>query len=303
MDLVWLGLYVGLILACVVIMAAWPALRGEAMVGLIVTLALMPIGLRRASGESAPVDDRLDRLANAIESATREGGLSEAAKRVLHRREERELLRREIQRDIQDGDFDAAMVLVKELAERFGYRADAEEFRGRIERSRAETTERQVSVSIDGLNRLILERRWTDAFAEAARLIRLHPDNHRVDNLRQRVEESRQRYKLDLERRFLQAANREQIDEAMSLLKELDQYLLETEAEQFREVARGVIGKARENLGARFKLAIQDRNWRAAVDFGERIIIEFPNTRMAEEVRNMIDTLRTKAAPGAAAGV
>lgn len=299
LDLVWLGLYVGLVVACVVVMAAWPVLRGEAMVGLIVTLALMPVGLRRSGAESAPVDERFDRLAMAVEASTREGGLSEAAKRVLHRREERELLRREIQRDIQDGDFDAAMVLVKELAERFGYRADAEEFRGRIERSRTESTEREVGQSIDGLNRLILDRRWTDAFAEAARLMRLHPDDHRVDNLRQRVEDSRQRYKLDLERRFLQAANREEIDEAMSLLKELDQYLSEAEAEQFREVARGVIGKARENLGARFKLAIQDRNWRAAVDFGERIIIEFPNTRMAEEVRNMIDTLRAK---GATAG-
>ena len=40
---------------------------------------------------------------------------------------------RAIEEDMATGEWDAAMVLVRELAERFGYRADAEEFRARIE--------------------------------------------------------------------------------------------------------------------------------------------------------------------------
>ncbi|MEC9372443.1 MAG: hypothetical protein VYC34_01305, partial [Planctomycetota bacterium] len=237
-----------------------------------------------------------DRLADAINTMTQEAGLSDAAKRVLHRRQERELLRREIERDIADEDWDAAMVLVKELAERFGYRMDAEEFRARIERARAENLDRNVSQAITRLDQLIGAGRWTDAYAEAARITRLFPESHLVENLRQRVDGARERYKVELERRFLLAAERDEIDEAMHLLKELDVYLTEAEAEQFREVARGVIGKARDNLGVRFKLAIQDRNWIGAVEFGERIMQDFPNTRMSQEVRGMIDMLRSRAA-------
>ena len=60
--------------------------------------------------------------------------LSDDARRVLNRRGERDLLRRAIEEDISAEDWDAAMILVKELAERFGYRADAEEFRERWDR-------------------------------------------------------------------------------------------------------------------------------------------------------------------------
>ena len=93
-------------------------------------------------------------------------------------------------------------------------------------------------------------------------------DSPRVEGLRRRVGHARARYKMDLERRFLHAAQGEQHDGALALVKELDAYLTEDEAEPFREVARGVIGKARENLGVQFKLAVQDRDWRRALDAG-----------------------------------
>ena len=79
------------------------------------------------------------------------------------------------------------------------------------------------------------------------------------------------------------------------ILKDLDHYLTEREAEPFREVARGVIGKARENLGAAFKLACQDRQWGIAISLGEQISREFPNSRMAQEVQDMLPSLRQRA--------
>ena len=82
----------------------------------------------------------------------------------------------------------------------------------------------------------------------------------------------------------------------MELLKELDKYLTEQEAEPFRETARGVIGKKRDNLGVQFKIAVHDREWVRAMRVGEQIIQEFPNTKMCDEVRGMIDLLRERAA-------
>ena len=69
----------------------------------------------------------------------------------------------------------------------------------------------------------------------------------------------------------------------------------EAEAEPYREVAKGVIGQARENLGVQFKLAVQDRQWHIAAAVGDRIIKEFPNSRMAQEIREVIDGIREQA--------
>ena len=276
-----------------------------AALGCIIVLALAPIGvlsvfrtLIHLGGRS--VETKIDQMIAAIQTMCREQGLSEGAKRVLHRREERELLRRAIEQDIQAEDWDAAMVLVKELAERFGYRADAEEFRARVERVRAQNLDRKVIEALATLDEMIRARQWTEAYAEAARIHRLYPDSHRVDGLRERVDEARKRYRKVLERRFLIAAQRDEVDLAMTMLKELDQYLTPAEGEQFQEVARGVISKSRENLGVRFKLMVQDHHWREAVDVGEQIIDEFPNTRMAQEVRDLLPVLRERASAASA---
>lgn len=269
--------------------------------GLLMGLATVPLAVLLATRNGGGGDVDLRALQHAIQSLSEQQALSEDARRVLNRREERELLRRAIEQDIQAHDYDAAMVLVKELAERFGYRADAEEFRERIEQTRAQTLDRKVVDAMAKLDELIRGARWAEAFAEAARIQRLYPESHRVEGLRERVEESRQRYRKHLERSFLVSAQREKIDEAMAILKELDQYLTPSEAEPFQEVARGVIGKSRENLGVRFKLMVQDHQWGDAVEVGERIISEFPNTRMAQEVRELMPMLREKAAAASGA--
>jgi len=221
--------------------------------------------------------------------------LSDDARRVLNRRKERELLRKAIEEDIVEEDWEAGLVLVRELAERFGYRADAEEYRDKIEEARSKTQDRRVRESMRHLDELIAAHKWDTALTEAARISRLYHDSPQVEGLRHRVTNAKDHYKYEIERRFLHAAQEDRIEEAMDLLHEMDQYLSEHEGEQFREVARGVIGKARENLGVQFKLAVNDKAWDRAVDVGQRIIDEFPNSRMATEVRSMIDDIRERA--------
>lgn len=287
--------------ALIVVGAAVPAagvpIAAAGALGLVVVIALLPViaGRSEAGPARTSGSEDLSGAVRALEQLGEQQALSDDARRVLHRRRERELLRRAIEEDIAAEDWDAAMILVKELAERFGYRADAEEFRERIDLSRAEMLRRRVEEGTARIDALIIQRRWDQAEAEAARIGRLYPDSPRVEGLRHRVETARQSYKADLERRFLHAAQEERIDQAMELLKELDGYLSEGEAGPFREVARGVIGKARENLGAQFKLALQDRHWEKASQVGERIIRDFPNTRMATEVRSLLDTIRGRA--------
>ena len=63
-----------------------------------------------------------------------------------------------------------------------------------------------------------------------------------------------------------------------------------------------MIGKLRENLGARFKLAVSDHRWEDAIIVGQQIVQDFPNTRMAQEVREMLPSLRDRSGGRVASG-
>ena len=267
--------------------------------GALLVLTMAPIAFSFALGGSRRQQklliERVEELTHAVRVFTDHAALSDDARRVLSRGNDRALLTQAIEEDVAAGNLDSAMILVNELAERFGFRDEAEQHRRRIEAMRSETNERRINEAIQYLDGLILQRKWDEAFADASRLLRLYPDSQRVFGLRGRIERAQRSHRDDLERRFLLAAQEERTDEALGLLRELDAHLSPSEAEPLRELARGVIGKAKENLGASFRLAVQDRQWAEAARVGDRIIAEFPNTRMAAEIRDVIDGLRQRA--------
>lgn len=262
---------------------------------LVLTGAPLALGLMKVAAGRREESLRLEGIEASVRHLAEQSVLSDDARRVLNRDSERTLLMGAIEQDITGQNWDAAMVLIEELAGRFGYRADAEAMRQRVEEARRKTREMEITEAIGFLDGLILQRRWDDALAEAGRVQRLFPGSPRVEPLRDRVAAARAAYRDDLERRFMDAAGADQSEEAMVLLKELDQYLTPEQAESMKTMARGVIGRAREELGARFKGAVQERQWTDAVGLGEQIMRQFPNTRMAAEVREMMEQIRTKA--------
>ncbi len=293
------------------VMKSWPndaiagvIIQGVGALGFIVVLSIAPMmwQMRKRAQQNAVISRKMDTLVSAIQHLGDHAMVSDDARRVLNRGAERNMLCKAIEEDIHAQAWDAALVLCDELAQRFGYRQDAEEFRARIELARSEIQERKVADSIARLDGLIVQRRWDVAANEARRIQRLFPDSTRVERLRDRVEQARSVYKGDLERRFLDSAQHGKVEEAMTQLKELDAYLTEDEAAPLREVARGVISKARDNLGAQFKIAVQDRQWAQAAALGRRIVNEFPNTRMAQEVRGLLDGILAKANQGEPVG-
>ncbi|MEO1585248.1 MAG: hypothetical protein AAFR96_11850 [Planctomycetota bacterium] len=283
--------------------AGEPAVHAGAL-GLIITTAAAAVvislpggGAREQSSEADSGTLRAMRdVQKAVERLSQQGALSDDARRVLNRSKERELLCRAIEEDVRRHDWEAALVLCRELAERFGYEQEADRFRSQIDMLRAESLDEEIAGTIAKIDALIVERRWDDAAAAAAHAEQSFPATQSIRTVVNRVARSKEAYKSDLERRFLMMAQAERVDEAMDLLRELDAYLTEREAEPLQEVARGVIGKARENLGAAFKLAYQDREWGIAVSLGEQIVSQFPNSRMAEEVSGVLAELRDRAA-------
>lgn len=242
------------------------------------------------------------RMLEVLESINDRMMVSDAAKRIAYRERDRQTLRRAIQEDISRGDLEAALALATEMAQSYGYKQEGEEFRRQILEARRANYDRQVLDAIGQLEQMLARKEWESAALEAKRIQATYTESTRVTHLLNRVAEAKEQHKKDLERQFLEAAKRDDIETAMELLKDLDHYLTEKEAAPLLEVARGVIGKKRQNLGVQFKLAIADHEWSDALAVGNQIIREFPNTKMADEVHSMIDLLRERAAAQQEAG-
>jgi flagellar biosynthesis regulator FlbT len=275
-----------------------PVLLGLGVVAIMIPLVGFPIArsLARSESNASASPSALDpQVVELLQSIHERLLISDNAKRIIHREQDLIALRRAIREDIDRKAYDAAVVLTQQLAQNYGYLEEAEQFRQEINTLRAAALDQKISNDITRIDSLLELHDWEKAAYEAARVQRTHPDSPRVAGLARRVREAREGFKQDLERQFLEASAREEIERAMELLKQLDKYLTPEEAAPFLEMARGVIGKKRENLGVQFKLAVQDKEWTVSVAVGEQIIREFPNSKMANEVRGMLDLLRERA--------
>ncbi len=84
-------------------------------------------------------------------------------------------------------------------------------------------------------------------------------------------------------------------DQSLELLKELDQYLTPAEAVALQESASTVFRTKLHNLGVQFSMAVTERKWNDALETGRQIIQDFPNSRMASEIRSRLDILQEHA--------
>jgi hypothetical protein len=117
-----------------------------------------------------------------------------------------------------------------------------------------------------------------------------------VKGLQKEIETRRQAHKRQLLDAWYDAVNRKDVDGSIEILKKLDLYLTPQEGEMLQETARGMFKLKLENLKAQFAQAVQDHRWTEAVRLGDTIIQDFPNSRIAAECRETMETLRKRAA-------
>lgn len=226
--------------------------------------------------------------------------ISDASKRTLFKENELALLRRKIDDLIAGGEYDAALALCDAIEKNFESSDEADSFRHHILRNRQDHHEAEIHGALEQFDLLLDHRDWARAHQEAARIRRLYPDSPMLKELDQRIHAARNDHKQELQARFVDATNREDLADAMDLLRELDRYLTREEATKLAADAQSVVEKHRQNLTTRFKMAVNDRRWSEAVQIGDLIVDEFPNTKVAEEVISMIEVLRTRATEEAA---
>ena len=270
-------------------------LMAVGVLAVIVPAALYPIASAMAAVGPQDVSRRaLDPILAQLRLVNERLLLSDTAKQIAFRTKDRQALREAIKADMDSANFDAALVLAEQMVKVYGDKTEAKQLRSQIQTSRARQLDNDVNEATAKLDEMLLRHEWDTARREAQKIQRQYADSPRVTNLAARIEEACHQHKHNLERKFLEAAGRDDVERAFELLRELDMYLTEAEAAPLRETARGGLTQKRTNLGVQFKLAVHDKDWIAALRIGQEIMDSFPNTKMAAEVRGMQELLEVR---------
>lgn len=221
--------------------------------------------------------------------------LSDAVRTLMHRDRERTALRLAINEEIIRGDMEAAYALVEQLEERHGYKVEAGRLRQEVDATCRRLNNQKVHEAVDQVRSLLDAQQWDAARRAMDRLLSNHPNSPEVKDLPRLFAVRRGEHKRRLLKDWDDAVRRNDVDRGILIIKELDQYLTRNEAAALEESARGVFRSKLHNLGLQFSFAVSEHSWLEALDVGRQIVQEFPNSRMAQEVRDRMHVLEKRA--------
>jgi hypothetical protein len=267
--------------------------------GLVRVLVWAESGLSTVSGQMSRLEslleDQMTSTRRLIDLAT----LSDQAKSLLYRDKELEAVRELTHGMLVRQDYRAAESLIDSLAERPTYAEEAAAMREELVSTRQATIEGKLELALQRIEEIMGRADWARAMREAQRVRAAFPDNPKIAALPQRIDTARMKHKRDLLQAYGEAVRKNDIDGSIDLLKELDRYLTPQEAAALQDSARGVFKAKLHNLGVQFAIRVTEKQWNEAIAVGEGIIRDYPNSRMAHEVRAKLDQLRQRASdPG-----
>jgi len=263
--------------------------------GLILVLTSSEESAAISAGRLGRVETLLDELSNSARKIIDLTSMSDRAKGLIFREHEIEALREAINHDLMSRDFESAQQRITNIEQIPGFAAEASRLREAVELSRKATQEEQLDAAVKRVQSVIDRSDWVRAGRETQRLVQFFPDHTKVKELPERLEEARNARKKDLLQKYGEAARKQDIDGSIALLHELDAYLTPQEAAALQESARGVFRAKLHNLGVQFAIHVTDKRWSEAIATGDEIIRSYPNSRMAQEVREKMEQLKVRA--------
>jgi len=251
------------------------------------------------------IKDNAEKLDNAVEMVTRNRNLlgqiaqgvrlSDAAKEIAFRDADRMELAEAILAKLHQHDFDTTYAMIDAMARRTAYTDLAEHLRRTTDKYRNATEEERVNQIIAHVDKLCEQSHWSQATAVIERLIRTFPHSEKAKAMPSRLQRQKNKRKRELLAAWDNAVKRQQTDQSLEILKELDQYLTPTEGLALQESASSVFRTKLHNLGVQFSLAVSERQWTTALETGQQIVRDFPNSKMAHEIRSKMDILHERA--------
>jgi len=220
--------------------------------------------------------------------------LSETAKSIAFRDADRQSLREAVFDKLQQQDFEATGQIIDEIANRAGYKELAEQLRVQAKRYQDATDQERVNQVIEHIERLLENYEWARASVQIERLIKAAAKSEKAKAMRQRLLDKKEERKKILLTAWDDAVKRQATDRSLEILRELDSYLTANEGLALQEAARDVFRTKLHNMGVQFSLAVSGRQWSKALQIGQQIVRDFPNSRMAGEIREKMDILKQR---------
>jgi len=251
------------------------------------------------------IKDNAEKLDNTVEMVTRNRNLlgqiaqgvrlSDAAKEIAFRDTDRLELAEAVLARLHQHDFDTTYAMIDAMAERTAYKDLAEHLRRTTDKYRNATEEERVNQIVAHVDKLCEQSHWSQAAAVIERFITTFPHSEKAKAMPARLHRQKARRKRELLAAWDNAVKRQETDRSLEILKELDQYLTPTEGLALQESASSVFRTKLHNLGVQFSLAVSERQWQTALETGQQIVRDFPNSRMAHEIRSKMDILHERA--------
>ena len=248
--------------------------------------------LRDNSVKLEQVTKAMEKISSGLAQINHSTRVSETAKAIAFRDADRQSLREAVFDKLQQQDFSAAEEIINEIAKRPEYKELAEQLRAQTNRYHDATDQERLSQVMAHIYKLLDDCQWGRASAQIEALIKANPDNEQAKTMRQTLLDKKQERKRILLAVWDDAIQNQETDRSLEILKELDQYLTPNEGLALQEAARDVFRTKLHNLGVQFAIAVTEKKWVGALDIGQHIIADFPNSKMSEEIRSKLDVLK-----------
>jgi hypothetical protein len=245
---------------------------------------------------------KLDNLAellvrnnNLLTQVTQAVHLSDAAKEIVFQQTEQMHLGEAALNKLHQHDFEAAEVMIIAMEQTPRYKELGARLRKMAEKYHTATEEGRVQQIIAHVDQLMDQAFWAQAAVQIENLIKMFPYSDKAKSMTSRLQERKDMRKGELLYEWDKAVLSKETDRSLDILKELDQYLTPSEALALQESASTVFRTKLHNLGVQFTMSVTERKWADAFETGRRIVQDFPNSRMAIEIRSRLDILRDHA--------
>jgi len=240
------------------------------------------------------ITETLEKNRSVLTQINQNTRLGEAAKAIAFRDADMQSLREAVFDKLQQQDFDTTYEIIDEIARRVEYKGLAEQLRTQANNYRDATDAERVNQVIAHIEKLFESSQWAKSSAQIERLIRDFPKSENAKAMRQKLLDKKEERKKILLNAWDDAIKRQATDRSLEILRELDLYLTPNEGLALQEAAKDVFRNKLHNLGVQFSLAVSGKQWKKAIEAGEQIIRDFPNSRMAEEIHEKWDILKQK---------
>jgi hypothetical protein len=217
--------------------------------------------------------------------------VSETAKAIAFRDADKQSLREAVFDKLQQQDFRGANEIIDEIAKRPEYKELTEQLKMQADRFHDATDHERLNQVVAHIEKLLDDCQWARASAQIEGLIKAHPDSEKAKAMRQILLDKKQQRKRILLAAWDDAVKHQETDRSLEILKELDLYLTPNEGLALQEAARDVFRTKLHNLGVQFAIAVTEKQWVSALDIGQQIINDFPNSKMSDEIRGKLDVL------------